>query len=45
MGPWVRFVAQRFYPFLNYEVPAHVLAGADEKLLKALGKHPKGAYG
>lgn len=40
-----RFVAQRFYPFLNYRMPDHVLEGADERLLRVLGKHPKGAYG
>ncbi|MDA1140345.1 MAG: phytanoyl-CoA dioxygenase family protein [Planctomycetota bacterium] len=40
-----RRIAQRFYPFLNYQVPAHVLEGADERLLRLFGKHPKGAYG
>ncbi len=40
-----RFVAQRFYPFLNYRMPDAVLAGADERTLRVLGKHPKGAYG
>lgn len=40
-----RFVAQRFFPFLNYRMPDHVLHGADERLLRVLGKHPKGAYG
>jgi hypothetical protein len=40
-----RFVAQRFYPFLNYTVPPAVLEGADERLLRVLGKHAKGAYG
>lgn len=40
-----RFVAQRFYPFLNYRMPDHVLAGADERTLRLLGKHPKGPYG
>lgn len=42
-GP--RWVSQRFYPFLNYQMPQHVLDGADERLLRVLGKHPKGAYG
>jgi ectoine hydroxylase-related dioxygenase (phytanoyl-CoA dioxygenase family) len=41
----MRFVAQRFYPFMNYRLPEHVLEGADERLLRVLGKHPKGAYG
>ncbi len=40
-----RRIAQRFYPFLNYRVPDHVLDGADERLLRLFGKHPKGAYG
>jgi ectoine hydroxylase-related dioxygenase (phytanoyl-CoA dioxygenase family) len=40
-----RFVAQKFYPFLNYRMPDPVLEGADERLLRVLGKHPKGAYG
>lgn len=41
----MRHIAQRFYPFLNYRMPDHVLEGADENLLRVLGKHPKGAYG
>ena len=40
-----RRIAQRFYPFLNYRVPDHVLAGADERMLRLFGKHPSGAYG
>lgn len=40
-----RFVAQRFYPFLNYRMPDHVLEGADPRMLRLLGKHSKGAYG
>ncbi len=40
-----RRIAQRFYPFLNYRVPDHVLEGADERTLRVFGKHPKGAYG
>ncbi len=41
----MRFVSQKFYPFLNYRMPDHVLKGADERLLRVLGKHTKGAYG
>ncbi|HYF49717.1 MAG TPA: phytanoyl-CoA dioxygenase family protein [Planctomycetota bacterium] len=41
----MRFVAQRFYPFLNYKMPDHVLEGASPRLLRVLGKHPKAAYG
>ena len=41
----MRMMAQRFYPFLNYNMPHYVLDGADERLLRALGKHVKGPYG
>ena len=40
-----RFVAQRFWPYLNYHMPDHVLENADERLLRVLGKHPEMAYG
>lgn len=40
-----RFIAQRFFPFLNYRMPDHVLQGADARLQRVLGKHSKGAYG
>ncbi len=40
-----RWVSQRFYPFLNYQMPPHVIERADERGLRVLGKHPKGAYG
>jgi ectoine hydroxylase-related dioxygenase (phytanoyl-CoA dioxygenase family) len=40
-----RFVSQRFYPFLNYHMPSHVFESDDQRLLRLLGKHPKGAYG
>jgi ectoine hydroxylase-related dioxygenase (phytanoyl-CoA dioxygenase family) len=40
-----RFISQRFYPFLNYRMPDHVLDGASERLLRLLGKHGKGPYG
>ncbi|RKU29961.1 hypothetical protein C6497_05150 [Candidatus Poribacteria bacterium] len=40
-----RFVAQRFWPYLNYRIPDYVLDGADERLLRILGKHPEMAYG
>jgi hypothetical protein len=40
-----RFIAQRFYPFLNYRMPDHVLDGASERMLRILGRHPRGAYG
>ena len=40
-----RFVAQRFWPYLNYRMPDYVLEGADQRLLRVLGKHPEMAYG
>ena len=40
-----RFVAQRFWPYLNYHMPPHVLDGADERLMRVLGKHPEMSYG
>lgn len=40
-----RFVAQRFWPYLNYHIPDYVLEGTDERLLRVLGKHPEMAYG
>ena len=32
-------------PYLNYRMPDYVLEGADERLLRVLGKHPEMAYG
>ncbi|MGH3517371.1 MAG: phytanoyl-CoA dioxygenase family protein [Haloechinothrix sp.] len=40
-----RFISQRFYPFLNYRMPEHVLDGASDRLLRLLGRHAKGPYG
>lgn len=40
-----RFIAQRFYPFMNYHMPSHVLEGASDRMLRVLGKHNKGPYG
>jgi len=40
-----RFISQRFYPFVNYQLPQHVLDGADDRLKRVLGFHSKGAYG
>ena len=40
-----RFVQQRFFPFVDYQLPPHVLARADERRKRVLGLHPKGAYG
>ena len=41
----MRFVSQRFYPFVNYQLPQHVYDRADERRRRVLGFHPKGAYG
>lgn len=40
-----RWVSQRFYPFINYQMPQHVLELADDRRKRVLGVHPKGAYG
>ena len=40
-----RFIAQRFYPFVDYQMPEHVWEGADARLQRFLGRHEKGAYG
>jgi ectoine hydroxylase-related dioxygenase (phytanoyl-CoA dioxygenase family) len=40
-----RWVANRFHPFIDYRLPDHVRARADERCLRVLGKHPKGPYG
>jgi hypothetical protein len=41
----MRWVSQRFYPFMNYQLPQHVLDNADEQRKRVLGFHPQGAYG
>ncbi len=40
-----RFVSQRLHPFVNYQLPAQVEAGADGRLRRVLGHHPKGTEG
>ena len=40
-----RFVAQRFYPFVDYRMPEHVWEGAGPRLQRFLGRHEKGPYG
>ena len=40
-----RWVSQRFYPFVNYQLPEQVLARADERRRRVLGLHQKGPYG
>ena len=41
----MRFVSQRFYPFVNYQLPQRVYDRADERRKRVLGFHPKGPYG
>lgn len=40
-----RFIAQRFYPFVNYQFPPGVLERATPRRRRLLGVHPRGPYG
>lgn len=40
-----RFIAQRFYPFINYRLPEAVLSRANPRRRRLLGLHDVGAYG
>ena len=40
-----RWVSQRFFPFIDYQMPPHVWEGAGDRLQRVLGRHPKGPYG
>ena len=40
-----RLVGHKYYPFMNYQLPEHVHAGADERRRRLLGFLPHGAYG
>ena len=40
-----RFIAQRFYPFINYHMPEEILERANPRRKRLLGIHPPGAYG
>ena len=40
-----RYVAQRFYPFIDYHMPEHVWEGAGPRLQRMLGRHKHGSYG
>ena len=40
-----RIIGHKYYPFMNYSMPDHVYAGADDRLLRLLGFLPHGAYG
>ncbi|SFS49374.1 phytanoyl-CoA dioxygenase family protein [Paenibacillus sp. BC26] len=42
-----RWVSQRFYPFIHYTMPQHVIEAAKDnpRLTRLLGFHPRGPYG
>ena len=40
-----RVIGHKYYPFINYQMPEHVYAGAGERLRRLLGFLPHGAYG
>ncbi len=40
-----RFIAQRFYPFINYHMPEEILERANPRRRRLLGLHEIGAYG
>ena len=40
-----RFIAQRFYPFLNYHMREDILERATSRRKRLLGLHGPGAYG
>jgi ectoine hydroxylase-related dioxygenase (phytanoyl-CoA dioxygenase family) len=40
-----RYIAQRFYPFINYRMPEEILERANPRRKRLLGVHPIGAYG
>lgn len=37
-----RFIAQRFYPFINYRLPEEILARSSPRRKRLLGAHPRG---
>jgi ectoine hydroxylase-related dioxygenase (phytanoyl-CoA dioxygenase family) len=41
----MRWVSQRFYPFVNYQFPPGIAERADERRKRVLGFHAKGPYG
>jgi len=40
-----RIIGHKYYPFMNYQMPEHVFAGADERRKRLLGFLNSGAYG
>jgi ectoine hydroxylase-related dioxygenase (phytanoyl-CoA dioxygenase family) len=41
----MRWVSQRFYPFVNYHMPEAILERANPRRRRLLGAHSPGAYG
>jgi len=39
-----RFMAQRFYPFVNFRMPEDLLARSSSRRRRLLGVHPRGPY-
>ena len=40
-----RLIGHKYFPFMNYQMPEHVYAGADARLKRLLGFLPTGNYG
>lgn len=40
-----RLIGHKYFPFMNYTMPKHIYAGADDRLRRLLGFLEKGAYG
>ncbi|MBF6212201.1 phytanoyl-CoA dioxygenase family protein [Nocardia puris] len=40
-----RFIAQRFHPYINVQIPTRILERAGERRRRLLGVHPHGPYG
>jgi hypothetical protein len=42
-----RMISHMYYPFMNYQMPEHVVAKAanDKRLKRLIGFKPRGAYG
>jgi hypothetical protein len=40
-----RCMAQRFYPFMNYNMRQDIIDRADDRRRRVLGFHKSGAYG
>jgi ectoine hydroxylase-related dioxygenase (phytanoyl-CoA dioxygenase family) len=40
-----RLIGHKYYPFMNYQMPEHVYAGANPRLKRLLGFLPTGNYG